>query len=41
MVAVVEAALAKVLRELDKTLLYAAKTQVMQAERLHAGAVDQ
>ena len=41
MVAVVEAALAEILRELDKALFYPAEAQVMQAERLHAGAVDQ
>ena len=40
-VAVVEAALAEILRELDETLFYAAEAQVMQAEGLHAGTVDQ
>src|SRR3989338_11667612 len=40
-VAVAEAALAEILRELDKSLFYPAEAQVMQAERLHAGAVDQ
>ena len=41
MVAVVEAALAEILREFDKALFDAAEAQVMQAECLHAGAVDQ
>lgn len=40
-VAVVEAALAAVRRELDKSFFYSAEAQVVQAECLHAGAVDQ
>ena len=39
--AIVEAAPAEILRELDKALFYPAEAEVMQAERLHAGAVDQ
>ncbi len=41
MVAVAEAALAEILRKLDKALFYPAEAEVMQAECLHAGAVDQ
>jgi len=39
--AVVKAALAEIRRELHKTLLDRAEAQVVQAEGLHAGAVDQ
>ena len=39
--AIVEAALAEILREFHETLFYSAEAQVMQAEGLHAGAVDQ
>jgi len=40
-VAIVEAALAEILRELDESLFYTAEAEVMQAERLYAGTVDQ
>lgn len=40
-VAVVEAALAAVRRELDESFFYSAEAQVVQAECLNAGAVDQ
>ena len=39
--AIAKAALAEKLRELDKSLFNFSETQVMQAECLHAGAVDQ
>ena len=38
--AVVEAALAEILRELHETLLNAAEAQVMQAEGLDSGTID-
>ena len=41
MAAVVKAALAEILREFHKALFYSAEAQVVQAEGLHAGAVDQ
>ena len=39
--AIVKAALAEILRKLHESLFYPAEAQVVQAERLHAGAVDQ
>lgn len=41
MMAVMKAALAEIFFKLHKPLLYPAKAQVVQAEGLHAGAVDQ
>ena len=39
--AVAKAALAEILRKFHKALFYSAETQVVQAEGLHAGAIDQ
>ena len=41
MAAIMEAALAKVLCELDKSGFDLAQTQMVQAEHLHAGAINQ